>query len=62
MNVFNALTKIPQVISAAQDLASRLQNLHDDPKFKALIASDPVIKAQSDRISQDARTIQEALR
>lgn len=62
MNIFKLLSKGPAVVSAAQDLAKRIGDLHSNPRFQALINSDPSIRLESEAISRDARTIQEALR
>lgn len=62
MNIWRVFAGLPAVVAAVKDLADRIIRLHDNPKFAALVASDPAIKAESDAISKDVRDVQNALR
>lgn len=62
MNVWKALANLPKAVIAVQDLAARILKLHANPKFQALINSDPEIAADAQAISIDCRDIQEAFK
>lgn len=62
MDIIRAISAVPRVLNSAKDLVAQILLLHDNPKFQALVQIDPEIKAASDAISKDARTIQEAFK
>ena len=62
MNIFNVISHVPAALAALKDMAARILKLHANPKFQALMNSDPEIKADSEAISRDARDIQNAFK
>jgi hypothetical protein len=62
MSFFSILGHIGKAISAIKDLSNRIAAFHSDPIIQAAIAASPALKAQSDAISADVRTLQDALK
>jgi hypothetical protein len=62
VNIWKLIASASKDVQAAKDLIDNVQKMHDNPKFQALLDSDPELKAEAAKISQDSRTIQESFR